>query len=279
MKTETVDLILFELFPNETVNFLNKLYKSIKLAYDELDPKDYPESYGVIGALLNGNLKNYRNGHEFLSALYNADAQKSIHSRVAEVILCIAKRLIQLEDVKAMNILASLYYRGRFGEADYAKARKYYQMAADYEDANGFQNLGYIYYYGLGIKVDYKKAFHYFMKAFMRGDGEAAYKLGDMYRNGFYVEADPAAARTMYFKAYKMLNELKSCGCMGDICKRVADVFCEGIGTDVNDIMALKYYQRAEVEYYGQISSGDPWAEKYLDYCLERQEQIRQRLR
>lgn len=276
MKVKTVNIMLFELFPGETASFLNKLDKAIKQTYDSLSPQEYPESYAALGSLINGNLRNYKNGFQFLNDLYGSDSQRSIDAGVAEVILLISKRLIQLENVDAMNLLASLYYRGRFGEADYVKARKFYLMAADCESPNGFQNLGYIFYYGLGTKVDYKKAYHFFMKAFMRGDGEAAYKLGDMYRYGFYVEKDFATARTMYFRSFDILNEIDGCMCMGDISKRVADVFYEGIGVEQNRLAALRYYQRAEAEYYNQIKNGDPWAEKYLDYCIGRQNEIRQ---
>lgn len=278
MKVKTINLTLFELFHGETGAFLNKLDKAIKQAYDDLNPQDYPESYAILGSLINGNLKKYKNGFQFLQDLYESDTKRSIETSVAEIILLISKRFIQLENVDAMNLLASLYYRGRFGNVDYVKARKYYLMAADYESPNGFQNLGYIYYYGLGTKVDCKKAYHFFMKAFMRGDGEAAYKLGDMYRYGFYVDKDFATARTMYFRSFDILSEIKGCMCMGDICRRVADAFYEGIGVEPNNITALRYYQRAEAEYYNQLKNGDPWAEKYLDYSISRQNEIRQQL-
>lgn len=99
-----------------------------------------------------------------------------------------------------------------------------------------------------------------------------------MYRFGYYVETDFAAARTMYFKAYDILNRTKGNKCMGDICKRIGDVFAEGIGVKPEIISALKYYQRAEVEYYEQIKSGDPWASKYIDYCIRRQSELRNAL-
>ena len=275
---KNVNLCLLNIFKNETEDYIGKLDKKIRKAYDSINAADYPQTYAVLGALVNGNLKHYTDGHDFLGDLVDCDEMKALDENVAELVLFMAKRYIQMDDVYAMSVLASLYYRGRFGEVDYVNARKYYKMVADHDNANGFQNQGYIYYYGLGIRKDYKKAFHYFMKAYVRDDGEAAFKLGDMYRFGYYVEQDPATAKTMYFKSYKMLNELKSCCCMGDISKRIADVFFEGMATGVNKELAFRYYHKAEVEYYNQIRSGDPWAAQYLHYCIERQEQIRKGL-
>ena len=102
------------------------------------------------------------------------------------------------------------YYGGYFYEKrDFETAKKYYEMAAEFEYAPAYMCLGYIYYYGRVGEPDYKKAFKYYKKASLAGSDEATYKLADMYKNGYGVEQSYDKFVEMIESLYDKYNHFK----------------------------------------------------------------------
>ena len=123
--------------------------------------------------------------------------------------------------------------------------------------------------------VDYEQAYKYFTMAALCGEIEALYKVGDMFRYGYYVKKSEHTAFVLYNRALSMFTDAEDCRCGGNIMKRMGDVFCEGIGVDINYDTALMFYQRAEGLFYSQIRNGDPFADKDLEYAIKMQAKLR----
>ena len=113
---------------------------------------------------------------------------KNVHSEEEEFLYLEALDYIIAvdQDPRVMMHLGGYYYELR----KFDLALKYYQMASDldYDDAD--ECLGYVWYYGRTGTKDYAKAFYYFERAAKRGNIVAEYKLADMYKNGYHVERD-----------------------------------------------------------------------------------------
>lgn len=69
------------------------------------------------------------------------------------------------------------YYLGKEVEQDYAKAKTWFEKAAEQDDVNSQYMLGKMYYYGEGVKQDYPKAKTWFEKAAKQGNPEAVKAL------------------------------------------------------------------------------------------------------
>jgi TPR repeat protein len=93
-------------------------------------------------------------------------------------------------------------YERPFGVTqDYAKAREWYEKAADKGYPYAMGPLGALYHYGQGVAQDYVKAREWYEKAANKGDAFAMKSLGSLYRNGLGVAQDYAKAREWYEKA------------------------------------------------------------------------------
>jgi hypothetical protein len=93
------------------------------------------------------------------------------------------------------------YLNGRYWNQvsqDYAKARHFYELAAEQGNAAAQHNLGYLYYHGRGVTQDYAEARHFYELAAEQGHALAQYNLGYLYRNGHGVTQDYAKARHFY---------------------------------------------------------------------------------
>ena len=106
-------------------------------------------------------------------------------------------------DPNYMAELGGMYYEQR----QFDLARKYYEMAAEYDNTYALLGLGYIWYYGRLGERDYEKAFRCFDRAREKGDLNAAYKVADMYRRGYYVENDPGRFRKIIEELYGKLKK------------------------------------------------------------------------
>ena len=78
-----------------------------------------------------------------------------------------------------------------------------------------------------------------------------------MYRNGYYVDKSEVEAFRIYMHCAQGLNEDTIHLVGADIMIRLGDCFFKGIGTEVDNKQALKYYQLAEQMYYERLESGD----------------------
>lgn len=100
------------------------------------------------------------------------------------------------------------YHHGINGiDVDYAKARDYYQRAAEKGFVSALSQLGWLYDNGLGVDVDYAKALDYYQQAAEKGDPVGLYNLGWLYEYGKGVEKDSEKAKDYYKKSARAGNE------------------------------------------------------------------------
>jgi TPR repeat protein len=93
-----------------------------------------------------------------------------------------------------MTNLGVLYQNGWGVAQDYAKAREWYEKAADKGNTIAMVNLGMLYRNGWGVAQDYAKAREWYEKAANKGEAEAKAKLeqlpiGEAVGAGRYAEA------------------------------------------------------------------------------------------
>jgi TIR domain/Sel1 repeat len=105
------------------------------------------------------------------------------------------------EDVSAMKDQGDRYYFGVNASKDSAKAREWYEKAADKGSVDAMVSLGVLYADGQGVAQDYAKAREWYQKAVGKGSADAMYKLGNLYDDGHGVAQDFAKAREWYQKA------------------------------------------------------------------------------
>jgi len=79
-----------------------------------------------------------------------------------------------------MRNLGLLYDNGQGVAQDYAKAREWYEKAADKGDAGAMRNLGLLYNNGQGVAQDYAKAREWYEQAADKGDGRATAYLENL---------------------------------------------------------------------------------------------------
>jgi len=242
---------------------------------DATDPEEYPETTVFLARVLNE-----------IDQL-TAD---SIDNLIRDVILCdctrplpehiatLVKEHLKSSDDKdgyATLALGLLYYNGRIGKQDFARATDYYLRSAANGNLIAVQNLGYCYYYGRSIPVDFDKAYHCFVKCALTGDLISLYKIGDMYRYGYYVEKDPQEAYRIYEQCDRSVTEENADFCAANIASRMGDCLFEGIGCERDLEKALEYYQKSELLYYRRMEYGDYMVKESLEKVLRAEQQCR----
>lgn len=152
------------------------------------------------------------------------------------------------EEKKSGEILdkgAEAYYAG-----DYETAQRYFEQAAERDNAQAMCNLGYIYEYGRTGVQDSEKAFYYYSEAVLGGNANAMYKVGDAYYYGDFVKKNPRMAFKYYMLASQNLEANHDEDIQSDINYRLAKCYAYGIGTDKDLMVALHYINEAEAEIY-----------------------------
>jgi TPR repeat protein len=99
------------------------------------------------------------------------------------------------------SALSLLSTNGQGVAQDYAKAREWYEKAADKGNAAAMSGIGLLYANGRGVAQDYAKAREWFERAAERGDATAMFSIGLLYANGEGVPQDYAKAREWFEKA------------------------------------------------------------------------------
>jgi TPR repeat protein len=100
-----------------------------------------------------------------------------------------------------MTHLGTLYHNGHGVAQDYAKAREWYEKAADKGNAEAMNNLGWLYRNGHGVTQDYAKAREWYEKAADTGDAEAMAALE-------HLSINEAAGAGRYAEALQMQEAL-----------------------------------------------------------------------
>ena len=105
------------------------------------------------------------------------------------------------QDASAMKDQGDRYYFGVNASKDNAKAREWYEKAADKGSVEAMVSLGVLYANGQGVAQDFAKARELYEKAADKGSADAMYNLGNLYDDGRGVAQDSAKAREWYEKA------------------------------------------------------------------------------
>lgn len=241
---------------------------------------DYPEIHSSVFAHIDEDAEGIYSDPFFIAAeLHEADATKQLPECVVNFLLKVYEEEIAEGNANAACNIGSLYYTGRAGEQNYAKALKYYTIAADGGCRQAQENLGYCYYYGRATEVDYEKAFYYFALGAFDGHICSLYKIGDMYRNGYYVKKNEIEAYSIYKRCLETMTAEAMPLVGADVMMRIADCYFEGIGTEVEYEYALEYYQKAEQLFYKRLQKGDFLIKGNYQKVIERQEKARQKMK
>lgn len=259
------------------VNLIISFAEMLQKIVNETNETDYSQTFDVAIKALSSE-EGSTTIFDVAYALHLCDTDKVMPGSVLEYLKTVYQIGIDEGNPICMNNMGSLYYMGRCGMKDYKKAQKYYEMSVKTGYPLSAENLGYIYYYGLDTDIDYEKAYKYFTMAALQGRIEATYKIGDMFRYGYYVEKSHNVACIMYHRAFEMSDNDKECTCVGNVMKRMGDLYYEGIGCDKDSKSALIYYQAAEVNFYRQMENGDPYVENELDYVIKAQVKLRKNI-
>ncbi len=259
------------------VNLVISFAEMLQKIANETENTDYTQTYDIATEALASD-DGSRTIFDLAYALHDSDADKKMPGSVLEYLKTVYQIGIDEGNPICMNNMGSLYYTNRCGMQSYRKATKYYEMAVKTGYPLPAENLGYVYYYGFDTDIDYEKAYRYFTMAALQGQTEATYKVGDMFRYGYYVDKSPAVAFVLYHRAFSMSEDEENCLCIGNIMKRMGDLYYEGIGCDPDPKMALLYYQNAETQFYRQIENGDVFAGKDLDFVIKAQAKLRKQI-
>lgn len=232
--------------------------RQLRKALNTITPEEYPELCDYLSSTLEEGPENiYTDPYPIAQRMHNLDSARQLPQAVADFIIAAYSQAVAAGNADAACDLGSLYYTGRAGEQDYAKAVHYYEIAARGGCGQARENLGYCYYYGRSVEVDYEKAFHYFALGAFTGHLCSLYKIGDMYRYGCYVEKNAEEAFQIYCHCYERLTPEMLPLVGADILMRLGDCYFEGIGTRPDHVLALAYYQKATKLFEERLAQGD----------------------
>lgn len=255
-------------------------FERLKKILESIHEDEYPQIYSLIDASVDlASEELYEDAFEIAQELHEADGTKQLPKCVSDFLMRVYEDELADGNPDAACNIGSLYYTGRAGEQSYAKALKYYTIAADGGCRQAQENLGYCYYYGRNTAVDYEKAFHFFALGAFDGHIRSLYKIGDMYRNGYYVKKNACEAFCIYKRCLETLHEDAMELAGADVMMRIADCYFEGIGTNVKYETALEYYQHAERLFYSRLQNGDFLIKSCYEKVIARQEEIRKKLK
>lgn len=194
------------------------------------------------------------------------------------LVLCLRYCIDVQENVHAMRWLGFLHQIGRFVEHDAHEAARLYKMAEMKGDCQSMINLGYLYGYGHLGEPDYEASFKQFVKVMALGNyPEAIYKVGDAYARARVVERDLRTAYKLYKKCYDNCGDLV--GIKAQAAFRLAELVIDEANKEwdipYDPVMALHYYQVAEVGIRIQLADDAPWYAERLKQAIAGQERAR----
>jgi hypothetical protein len=117
------------------------------------------------------------------------------------------KRAYDLGNTRALMALGAMYDDGTGVDKDPARARFYYEIAAQLKFAPAIVSLAGLYERGTGTAVDLAKALSLYQQAADLGDGSAINKLGTFNEKGLGIDANATKARAYYEKAAGLGND------------------------------------------------------------------------
>ena len=182
------------------------------------------------------------------------------------------------ENVDAARWLGFLHQIGRFVEEDAWEAARLYRFCESKGDRQSMINLGYLYEYGYLGEPDYEASFKQFAKVMALGDfPEAIYKVGDAYSRAHVVEKDLRTAYKLYKKCYESWGNL--IGVKANAAFRLAGLVINPDNKEwdipYDPVLALHYYQIAEIGLRIEVVNDSPWYAPRLKQAVEGQERAR----
>ena len=194
------------------------------------------------------------------------------------LVLCLRYCIDVQENVHAMRWLVFLHQIGRFVEYDVHEAARLYKMAEMKGDCQSMINLGYLYGYGHLGESDYEASFKQFVKVMALGNfPEAIYKVGDAYARDQVVERDLRTAYKLYKKCYDNCGDL--IGVKAQAAFRLAELVIDPENEEwdipYDPVMALRYYQVAEVGIRIQLADDAPWYAERFKQAISGQDRAR----
>ncbi len=134
--------------------------------------------------------------------------------------------------------LGNDYLNGINGKTkDYAKAKKWFEMAAEQGNAEAYLSIGWMYDKGLGVSQDLAEAIKWYRKAAEQGNVLAQNNLGVMFRIGKGVPKDYTEALKWFRKSADQGNDIGM--------TNVGYMYDEGLGVPQDYAEAERYYRMA----------------------------------
>lgn len=237
---------------------------------------EFPEAYEYLDGFDCEEALLDEGRFRIASMLTECDRPKRFPPFLVEYLAGLYEYEIGQGNVDAMNDLGCQYYDGGRGfEQSFAKAVKYFQMAAEHGHEHARENLGYCYYYGRDMAVDYEMAFKCFAAGALLGRPISLYRIGDMYRYGHYVRKDERQAFRIYRRCLETMDKEDSAFAAGPVHLRLGDMYLQGLGTEQDCDSALIHYNAAEVFLYRMVKDGDYMFKKSLRLAIEGQSKAR----
>ena len=115
-----------------------------------------------------------------------------------------------LKKKEVINQIGIRYFYGIGVEKDLDKAKKWFEIGANYNIGQSFVFLGQIYLHGFGIKkqeIDYNKAHSFFLKAILYGEYAMGYSgIGYMYYYGLGVKKNKREAYNCFLQGIRSID-------------------------------------------------------------------------
>ncbi len=137
----------------------------------------------------------------------------------------------------AMFSLGVMYFRDDGVEQDKSKARDYWEKAADKDDVDAMFILGAMYNEADGVEEDKSKARDYWEKAAEKDDADAMVSLGVRYFQGDGVEQDKSKARDYWEKAAEKDN--------AEAMFNLGVMYFKDVGVEQDKSKAKQYWEQA----------------------------------
>jgi len=170
-------------------------------------------------------------------------------------------------DDDASYNLGLRYHTGDGVEQDFAKAKEYYERAAEHSHPNALCNLGIMYSQGHGVEVDEQIGALLIRQAADQGQPNAQLTLAGMYYEGEGVEQD-------YVKAFEYY-ELAEANGLSDAKISLGHMYLGGLGTEKDEVKAAALFEEmakrgntqcqylaGKAAYEGHTPDGEPDLER-----------------
>lgn len=199
------------------------------------------------------------------------------------------EKAAMIGEFNSQNILANYYYNGEMVNQNYEEAVKWYKKSASQGHYWAQSNLANCYRDGKGVEQNYNEVFRLNLEAAKGGIGFAQYEVGYCYINGLGTKINYAEGYRWYEKAanngniaamlalgdYHLTGILKSkskafeyyqkAAKYGDARgqKELGNCYRDGIGTKVDYLEALKWYNKSAEQGFASAMTNIGWLYLY----------------